>query len=605
MIHSLDLTNFRNFESLSISFTHDTGDIRINFDKVWPKVFISGANGVGKTTIREALCFAFTGRDSIGNPTPTHLIGDYSDRTKVSVVSSRGTISRTLTKKKNTTAKWSAPQGDVPFVIDKPSEFETSMLANGVSNEVYLSTTVVGYFMSLPTAKRQQIFSKILPSIDRYAHVAAKCDVDVEFVRKHCKLEKNNLDQNEFTEKRRKTQTAIQKNLGQASYLEGILSNPPQPPEQVGAIRQISTAESNYDAHRKYFDAQEEYISDMAAYKSAVEHNKVSEQLRQDLRKKIDEASTKYQMTYPIESLQLELEELKSKLKNEPQEPSFFSLPEEDNCPTCGQVVRSKHRESISVMNEEKKSAYYREVDEIRQYNESIEKNLELKKAELQELICKNSAIARNNSAIDTLINTLERQLLLTREVSIPQQPMEPKPPECPYVGTKDLIRMREEINQYNRDLGSYRKAMESTNHAKQTLTEIEEENEQLRKQLSDYTKLEWAIRNLVNDELELNKKYLQTSDYDIDTTDGAFFVTNKRGVPYGCMSTGERMLFDLRLCFKFRSFLQNPPMYIFLDDSDLADWVDRMWNNTTMKKGQLFITHVNEGPLYVSDTVS
>ena len=123
---------------------------------------VYGKNGSGKTTIREAITFGFCGTDSVGTRNPTHLISKDKDSLKVTLVTDKAEISRTLTRKGSSTIK--VERNGVSTVYNQ-TQFE-GMVGKP---DTFMSGLIPGYFFDLPEKHRQEVLADILPKVDRVA----------------------------------------------------------------------------------------------------------------------------------------------------------------------------------------------------------------------------------------------------------------------------------------------------------------------------------------------------------------------------------------------------------------------------------------------------
>ena len=139
-----------NFKGKNVSFTIGKQNI------------ISGRNGAGKSSIKDALAFAFCGTDSFGTRNPTHLISKDMDSTRVTVLTDKALLTRTLTRKGN---------GIIKVEINGiSSTYNQGQLEASVGKvDTFLSAMIPGYLFDLSEAKRQEVLADVLPKVDRLA----------------------------------------------------------------------------------------------------------------------------------------------------------------------------------------------------------------------------------------------------------------------------------------------------------------------------------------------------------------------------------------------------------------------------------------------------
>jgi recombinational DNA repair ATPase RecF len=140
------------------------------------RILLRGENGSGKSTVKEGLIFALTGRDSSGGQCPTHLIARGENGLRVVLKTTEGwVIKRTLTLKKNSTLTLEK-DNVLEFKVNNTDLLETLGLSleslGAIPPDIYMSAVIPGFFMSQTSVRRFSMLSMILPQFDRAEYVS-------------------------------------------------------------------------------------------------------------------------------------------------------------------------------------------------------------------------------------------------------------------------------------------------------------------------------------------------------------------------------------------------------------------------------------------------
>jgi hypothetical protein len=153
MITGIGMTNFMGVENDYYYFS----SLRDGTGRRFParRVQITGDTGTGKTRLLKALIFAFTGRSIAGDIRPHTLITKGEKEASVRVVGDDGfEIVRTIDHSRRVVGtQWKCTKYNKTLV-------GTDVYKKGVgySADMFLSSAIPGYFMSMDVARRSKVY---------------------------------------------------------------------------------------------------------------------------------------------------------------------------------------------------------------------------------------------------------------------------------------------------------------------------------------------------------------------------------------------------------------------------------------------------------------
>lgn len=552
MILYVKVTNFRGFSDLFDFRVPETGDAA-------PRVELRGENGARKSSVREAIAFAFTGRDSLGTPKSTHLISMGEESCEVEVMTRRGTvIKRTITRKGAQTLRMQMPGGEERVV--SPAEFE-EMLCPA---DVFLSVFVPGYLLDqLPQTRQNIVLSYILPPVDRRALVESLTGLppgstlDLDYSIRPDLLQKRLADQRNRLQHRIADLTGEERSLRERIAL--CPSLPIEPPE----LKLLA-------AHEQLRKEWIVYEAQLGAEEAEAELSRLQE----------------LPLPPPLKPFTLER-------PLEPRPPHYLPDEQRDRCPSCGQTVAMKHRELVRAHNDKLRAAHEEEYASwqaaLKNWAEEACAYEEARKAYTREL----SEIQRTNLRIEERRRQLEH--FLQRKPRI-EDGGTPKKPREEFSGER-YAEMKRIVDTYQRDLGAYESWQKVALSADQRLAEIGYAVSDAQAQIEVLKAHEAALRQLPDAELREQKAHLAMNGYELRVDEG-IELYDPHGCPYRLLSRGQRMHADFEVCLKVNSLLSRKVGMIFLDDFDLADWGSLL--NEATKAVQVFTAHVWPGQLFI-----
>ena len=154
MINTLELINFMGAENEFYDFCYR----RDGTGRLVPRrrVQITGDKGTGKTRIRNALIFAFTGRGPSEDMRPHHLISRGQKEAAVHIKGSNGFVLTRRIDHRNRAVMTECSSSGVPFTSNTKG-YNRSV---GYSPERFLSASIPRYFMELSPLRRRKVYEE-------------------------------------------------------------------------------------------------------------------------------------------------------------------------------------------------------------------------------------------------------------------------------------------------------------------------------------------------------------------------------------------------------------------------------------------------------------
>lgn len=560
MIVSIELKSFRGI-SESFQFTKANE--------------ICGRNGSRKSTIKEAINFAFTGSDSTGGKLPTHFISRGEDSCFVRLTTEKVVIQRTLTAKKNSTL--TITRGGIKSSLTQ-KQFEGML---GCSADCFMSVFLPGFYWTLPSQRQMDLLNALMPKFDVMEFIKARTgqeptDIDTAFFGICSK--RPDISASAVAGTRREVQR--QKTLleGRLLALKAGGDQPPVVPPPSSASARLQHADNLRAEHREYREAMRVYKQEMDRLDQATAEAESNLKMVGELKTRLEEtASAMIPLPNPEELavLRRRLEALEAK-KPLPSSPALANEVLTESCPTCGQTVGLKHREKVRAANLKLSEEHSRVCAEILATNSKID----TERQEIQKAI---EVWTRDNSRIEAHNNlvVMQRYQLEVRIAELskpkpmpevrpapPPPPIEPEPDETAYRELKaEVARVAEQVAQYKLLLKQY-----DTRSAE--IQKIESECRPLANRIDYLAALEAALLELPGARLRFQLETLSIPGYLLTITDTPEVKLTRESdsCPRELLSTGEAIKADIQFSLKINSLLKNPVGIMFVDNADLVD---------------------------------
>lgn len=588
MIKEVYLNNFRGHTDRTVHFG--------------TKNFISGRNMSGKTTLREAIIFCFTGRDSIGNQAPTHLISRDADKCKVTVVTDKVMLSRSLTNKKSSTIKiqrHGVPEGQTLT--------QTQLEAFLCEPEVFIAATVPGFFFSMPPNKQHSVLTDILPKISKFELLKELIDFEISedqsvWLSQQLEERPPNLVATAVASQRIELQKARDEAQGSLNTYQSLEPVPPDPERDfVEVIEKYRTMSEARKIRRQYEDALHAYKRDATTYEEGLAAIDRYKQEAEKLKQQLSELNL-YEVQNVSSTIRAEIEKLAAQRRASPPKPAMRDdFEDRPSCVTCGQVIGLKHKERIRAENEIALKEWSAVSKEVSDHNNELQKLIDKSAVKYEEELSKENNILQTNERILAKKRALETQLSLLKTPSIINKPEEPTKP------TVNLFTDEEEKD-IERQYSNFQTKKAEYNYRKRQRAEAELKVEELSKFTMDSDgrirrlgALEAGILRTREESFKRQAGHLSFGKYKLIMKDRSVRMVDadNADMPYELFSAGEKTRAEVALCHHFNNVMKRRPGFVFIDNADLVDDLSSI-TDTPM---QLFIALVTNGDFNVEIT--
>jgi hypothetical protein len=537
--------------------------------KFGPVTRLLGRNEAGKSGIKEAICYAYAGTDSTGARNPTHFISHGAEGLKVEVSSDKGTTISRVLKRKGTPALSIIRNG-----VRTPCSQEQLSKALGASPDLFLSSFLPGYFMTLTEDKRRAVLNEVLPPLDRRALLEELVGFALD---ENDLITIGNLNRrpdliaSAVSATRRTVATEYAKLAGQITTCEVMAKAELVAPPPCGAAAQLEVLSKRAALWHDYKHRRAAWYAAVAEFDkvNAWNDNLASERAAAES----ELALIEIQPVPAVVDHRLKKDELSAGLQPLPPKPALLNLPEGDRCPCCGQVVGSKHREKVKADTALIQSKYEEELTAIRAANEDITGRIALLRKEEEENTKQRRAVELANAMRAAAAEKLRVRIAGLVDRPTPEVGPQPVEPTTPY-SPEEESRLREQLAAHQRAVGQYEHAVRQKEGAAATMSSLIEKAAPLALAVERYERIEAAIGGLPQKELSLRAEQLTIDGYTFSLEGTS--VTRGDGIPYGILSTGAAIKADIMLCLKFNQLMgAKAPKVIFVDNADLVDSLD------------------------------
>ncbi len=524
---------------------------------------ILGRNGAGKSSIKEALSFLFTGCDSAGRRAPTHLISWGEDSCRVEVHTEKAVVTRTLSQSKKTGLRIDQAGRGVPM---NQSDLENRLMA---SSELFMSVLLPGYFMGLSETKQLAVLSEILPPIDRHAllsEIVGHALSDEEVSRYDLSGRPDQVAAR-IAADRRELQRTIDFKAGHIGALSSRTCEREEPvrPVEADLLPRLEQTRQSWINYRARFET---YRGAQKLYESTAHLNEQIRARRAELETELSQF--KYVDEPPPPKFAQQVAALREKLLPLPPQPPLNIIVEDDRCSSCGQVVGVKHRDQTRRQNAKILEAHSAKLEEVVRVNNLVEEEITAAKASYEMALERSGQVREHNNRVRQLEARLKGELSGLQERPLPSIPLKPEEPLEAY-DELEAQRMGLVVEDYTRRKNEYdylqKEAVKSAEEAKA----LKAECELLARKAEHYKKLEQGLAALPQEELRRQSEALVMPRYKIVVGDGVE-IYDEAGRPYPSLSTGEQMKASIHLALKFDSMAKRKVGMMFVDNADLID---------------------------------
>lgn len=528
-----------------------------------PKTMISGKNGAGKSSIKEALAFVLCGTDSLGGKNPQHLIRREADdkaTMKVRILTDKAEIQRSLTRKGN---------GSIKIIREGVPTTVTQTQLEGMLGpiDVVLSAMIPGYFLGLSAERQSKALADILPEVDREAlfEEVAGFPLTKEEVLRYGLKRRFDLIAAAVAQDRRDLEKELARKEGELEGMKNL--KPVEEPQEPAAIATLSRLNALSREWEDYERKMREYTNYKVRYDRVVDENKRREDRRSEIKAIINTLKEVPPMV--VDDISVQVQELLDKKLPMPQPPTAMDLPSGDHCSTCGQVVGAKHREKVTKQNEESIAEYERQKQEAVEHNSAIQEKINAIYQKENEQKTKAKEIEDENNFVRQKKKKLEIELASLRPDELPSPMDLPEAPEEEFdVTARD--RAADEVDEYRAKKREYVRYLEAKKIVDESSDGIKGVTESLTKEIEHLKELEKYFKLMPEMEMKKQAEFLSMPHVTFEITDR--IVVSREEVPYGLLSTGYQMRADIEICLKFNELMKRPMNVIFVDNVDLID---------------------------------
>jgi DNA repair exonuclease SbcCD ATPase subunit len=557
MIKSIRLKNFRGIAEAFYEFGPAMNEIQ-------------GPNEIGKSTIDEAISFAFYGTDRAGNKNPDHLI--QNGKTDTAVVIATGSAVFERKKKVGKTSTITLEQKGVPPITMNQSELLNLL---GQDFNVFASAYRVGFFMSLPDGGKLEVINNIL-KVDRKSllenHVSDPKKIPWRLV----KLKSPRIDAEAVSRERRTLQNQLASAMGSMTELTaGDIQS-----RATVSDAEIAEKEAKLRPTQAKLELFSLYRREYGTYETQLARYEVELKNFQQAAKDIERTKLEIQSLPPppnmdltweeqIKSHQAGIAEQRKKIAPAPTPPVSKNLPE-GSCPTCGQVVPDKLKEQVAHDRDQALMAYNTLARQVADANTKYQGDI----AHLEGLIDTIRQTAAQKKAAFESYNTkkksLEETLARLQRAGEPVAPNKPQEPEH-FSQESEYVKAASELQAA---ISGAKLFIQQRENNRRRYDELTAQTNDLKQQIEPLEEVENVLKRLPEIEIQETKAKLAIPDVSVELVEGALDV-RVNGVPYSSLSSGRAIKTDFKWAAKVQELMHNAPGFYFCDNVDLVDRFD------------------------------
>lgn len=591
MITELEVSNFRGRKVAHYAFGPGVN-------------LIKGPNESGKSTIKEAICFLWSGTDSDGSKGPDHLISVGEQECFVAITTPKTRITRK--KKRGTTSQIKMERGDLPAVALSQTDLSNQIK---LSVEAFTSCWQVGYFMRLKNEQRLKVLSEVAKLDRRALFQSLTGGFPLEQLPPKVKFADPRIDAQVVADYRRQKQNqkaSFEGELSQVLSQKQSFSSKESTLDVAAAEAKLKELSALLTAHEQYRFLSAQYSQAYASRKSAEENLSSLEAQENQIRAKLEVAEKEFnaldakalELTSKISAGKTALELLnrsETPLPPAPKEPPALRL--SGDCPTCGSLVTPERTEGIKKQYEHELMAYNQTCRQIENGNMEIRQAATKK---TQELSLLQAELAGLDGARKKMIDSgqglagLRSELLsVQRYLEEARTALSKPPPSAPDVPPGQYEAIKTEHLELGMQIHTAKVFAKERERLLQKESELMAQISGLAVQIDQLAGIEKALLHLPQLETQKTLEVLKVPGVSLSLIEGELIVVDEKGVDYRSLSDGRRMKVDLALCVKLQdSAGPTAPRWLFIDNADL---MDGKYDRALFSGRQVFIAQVDE----------
>lgn len=523
--------------------------------KVFNNNVIYGRNGSGKSSLREAICFTFCGRDSVGTRNPSHLISKDKESMKVIIETDKSTVSRTLSRKGASTIKIERHDTSNTFT---QTQFEELV----GKPDTFMSAMIPGFFFELDSKLKQSVLEDILPKIDKIALLEeiAGVTLTAEEKLRYGFNRRSDLVAASVAQDRRTIESEIYSKQGRIAQLsESFTAEEPKIEDKSLELQNIALAQELWAA----YDRDIKLVNDRkATYERILAENNYINKRRNEIEEKLASLVKVVRPDYN----HVDTTDLQETILPMPAKPTAIADIDSEHCSACGQTVSPKYREHVKIQNKNMLAKWEQDCEMIEKHNKSIraeiirinQENEDQKKAYLQAV--------EENRKREANAMALSRELANLHPQELPELLEAPPIPEVLYDKTAHLSLLAHQ-DKFKSEWAVYNHKKKEFETAKVQIDKLNAEIAEMSERSERYRKIEESLKTLPAIETQ---KQLGSFNTDKLVFDGENIIFD--GTPLKMLSTGERAKVQIYFCRKISSMMAKPHGILFIDDADVID---------------------------------
>lgn len=567
MITKLVLKNFRGYKDMTLQFGPHLN-------------IIKGKNGVGKSTINDAISFVLSGTDSRGSRNSDHLISFGAEDCEVSVVrsnldknvwgSDRAAIIRK--KRRGQPASIIFARPGLPDIRMNQTELSQQLVG---SFEVFSSCYNVGYFMSLDAKKQMEVVGQVA-QVDRKALLASLLPKETTGYPSCIRFENLKADEKKVGDERRAISNQLMADRGALSQLEVQIKDLKEDLAQFD----VSELQSELEPLQAQASLLAIFKQEMDQYKvlfakaqeiEASNARKLSEQMRLNMELKAlgNNPSQSYdELKTKMDGLSKNIEALKKDFEPMPLAPALPESLTEMSCIRCGQIVPEKIKQNLQAERERILNEYNEKCRRVADKNQNTQQSLDALSKKYDSLVSKSAELYKASVQWEAKVSSIQESLkrIVLHEVRYPAPPTRPEGDEQAILARieelKGKLYAAKMVGGSKKELLMKRKGELESSIREKTL------------KVEELQMFENALKRLPEAELSLMLDKLSGPNSKFNYMNEEVVVKDYRDIPYHALSTGERMKTDLEIAHTLQKLCSGSkaPGFYFADNADLMD---------------------------------
>lgn len=581
LFSSVGLENFKSHKSLMVKLNEK-------------ETVVQGPNGIGKTTVGEAVIWCLTGKDIYGDPAHKRLINVDADKMSVTIESpGRFVLERSVTRKSNPTIKLQVNGWPKPVTLSQ-AELEEKL---GVDFVRFSAIFNVGWFLSHDPKGRRDILRSFLGNDSLRDTVATLLGHEPPAVAgvTYTNLKKDLAVVTSLRLNAQKEAAAVEAALGEQRSILASLSDADVNRAELEKVYSNLLAEQS--AINSYLDKKRIYDHAVTTRRDEVRRFQEAQVRMQELSKEAEILKNTPEVPpATLEALALHEKKMPADTRMPmPAKPVFGALPD-GVCTSCGQKITEKTKLAFEERLKTAMAKWEADNAKVVQHNLAFENQMRAWQSHKEEL---EKAIQKSKERYRGAMESLSVLRAEYKTLSSLKEPMLPEQPSTALdVSRKDFIEA--EVRKIGGQMAAAEQMGAKIGASRARISELEKTAAGVARKVDGLVSLEEALKRVPSVELKRIKDAIGIEGYSLEMVekDGeavGIEYYNQRGVPYSYMSTGEKMKLSCLVSGAISKWYSRPDgsprlPFFFIDNHELMDETDTMRS----LKGQIIVTRVS-----------